>query len=111
MPDFRFLLTTRLSPDQQSALETVERVCREAGINLYLTGGPLRDLWTGQPVRFLNLTVEGDPAALVAGLKAAGAERLSSHADTRSLNFHLRGQRIRIAGARAEASGGGRSGA
>jgi tRNA nucleotidyltransferase (CCA-adding enzyme) len=102
MPDYNFLLATRLSQDQQLALEILQRVSREAGLNLYLTGGPMRDLLTGNPVRFLHCTTEGDPVVLAPALKAAGAERLSLAPEQRSLTCSLRGCRMRVTAARGE---------
>ncbi|HUX67092.1 MAG TPA: hypothetical protein VMV31_06360 [Terriglobales bacterium] len=103
MADYNFLLETRLSQDQQLALQILQRVCRGAGLNVYLTGGPMRDLLAGQPVRFLNCTTEGDPVGLAAKLQAEGAERLSAQAEQHSLNFGLRGCRMRLAAAGAGA--------
>ena len=106
MADYNFLLETRLSQDQQLALQNLQRVCRGAGLNVYLTGGPMRDLLAGQPVRFLNCTTEGDPVGLAAKLQAEGAERLSAHPEQHSLNLSLRGCRIRLAAARGAAGVG-----
>jgi tRNA nucleotidyltransferase (CCA-adding enzyme) len=105
MPDYNFLLTTRLSQDQQMTLEALQRVCRDAGLNLYLTGGSMRDLLTGNPVRVLHFTTEGDPVGLAAALRTAGAERLSVLAEQRTLSCSLRGCRLRLAAARAESGG------
>lgn len=96
MADYNFLLETRLSQDQQLSLQILQRVCRARGLNLYLTGGPMRDLLSGRPVRMLEIVTEGDPLSLVPDLRAAGAERLSTHAPSASLRFHLRGGRVRI---------------
>lgn len=96
MADYNFLLETRLSQDQQLSLQILQRVCRARNLNLYLTGGPMRDLLSGRPVRMLEIVTEGDPLALAPDLRAAGAERLSSHAPSSSLRFHLRGGRVRV---------------
>src|SRR6185312_10038485 len=106
MADYNFLLETRLSQDQQLTLQVLERVCRAAGLNLYLTGGPMRDLLAGKPVRFLEVTTEGDPLKLAAELKAAGAERLSPHPEQSSITLSLRGGRLRIAAARSATGSG-----
>ena len=106
MADYNFLLETRLSQDQRLALLDLQRVCREAALNVYLTGGPMRDLISGRPVRFLEFTTEGNPVGLSATLKAAGAEHLSPHPDRSSLNLSLRGCRLRIRAAKGAPNGG-----
>jgi len=99
MADFNFLLSTRLSHDQQQVLEILQQACRRAHLNLYLTGGPMRDLLIGQPVRFLHFTTEGSPLGLVHALEAAGAEHVSPHPGQQSLDLSLRGVRLRLAAA------------
>lgn len=100
MADYIFLLETRLSQDQQLSLQILQRVSRARGMNLYLTGGPMRDLLSGRPVRMLEIVTEGDPLVLAPDLRAAGAERLSTHAPSSSLRLHLRGGRVRVLAAR-----------
>lgn len=107
MADYNFLLTTRLNQDQQLALQVLQHVCQQRRLNLYFTGGSMRDLLTGQAVRLLNFTLEGDPLPLEAALAAAGAERLSPLRDTATLSFSLRGCRMRLQAARRDGGGTG----
>ncbi|HWG36467.1 MAG TPA: hypothetical protein VN690_02000 [Terriglobales bacterium] len=101
MADFNFLLSTRLSQDQQQVLEILQQACRRARLNLYLTGGPMRDLLIGHPVRFLHFTTEGSPLGLAQVLAAAGAEHVSPHPSLSSLDLTLRGVRLRLAAAQS----------
>ncbi|HVB40400.1 MAG TPA: hypothetical protein VNE83_05840 [Terriglobales bacterium] len=110
MADYKFLLETRLSQDQQLTLQMIERLRlaaagarRAAGLNLYLTGGSMRDLVAGQPVRSLEITTEGDPVALAGALGQAGAERLETLEAPRGVRFMYRGVRVRMAAARTAA--------
>ncbi len=73
MPDYMFLLESRLSPEQQAALARVQQLAQSLGLNVYLTGGAVRDLISGAPIRDLDFTVEGNPSALVRELEKAGA--------------------------------------
>lgn len=107
MADYNFLLTTRLNQDQQLALQALQRVCQQRRLNLYFTGGSMRDLLTGQAVRLLNFTLEGDPLPLEAALAAAGGERLSPLRETATLSFSLRGCRMRLQAARRDGAGPG----
>jgi tRNA nucleotidyltransferase (CCA-adding enzyme) len=44
MPDYMYLLESRLSPEQRAALERVQELARAQDLNIYLTGGAVRDL-------------------------------------------------------------------
>jgi tRNA nucleotidyltransferase (CCA-adding enzyme) len=73
MPDYMFLLESRLSPEQRAVLERVQELSRTQDVNVYLTGGAVRDLISGQPIRDLDFTIEGNPARMVAELEKGGA--------------------------------------
>jgi tRNA nucleotidyltransferase (CCA-adding enzyme) len=73
MPDYMFLLESRLSPESRAVLERVQELARSQELNIYLTGGAVRDLISGQPIRDLDFTVEGNPARMVAELQKGGA--------------------------------------
>jgi tRNA nucleotidyltransferase (CCA-adding enzyme) len=73
MPDYMFLLESRLSPEQRAALERVQELSRLQELNVYLTGGAVRDLISGQPIRDLDFTVEGNPVRMVRELEKGGA--------------------------------------
>ena len=47
MPDYMFLLESRLSPEQRAVLERVQELARSQEMNIYLTGGAVRDLISG----------------------------------------------------------------
>jgi tRNA nucleotidyltransferase (CCA-adding enzyme) len=74
MPDYMFLLESRLSPEQRAALERVQELARLLELNIYLTGGAVRDLISGQPIRDLDFTVEGNPVRMVRELEKGGAK-------------------------------------
>src|SRR5579863_1137972 len=73
MPDHMYLLESRLSPEQRAVLERVQELSRAQDLNLYLTGGAVRDLISGQPIRDLDFTVEGNPIRMVRELEKGGA--------------------------------------
>jgi tRNA nucleotidyltransferase (CCA-adding enzyme) len=73
MPDYMFLLESRLSPEQRAVLERAQELSRTQDVNIYLTGGAVRDLISGQPIRDLDFTIEGNPARMVAELEKGGA--------------------------------------
>jgi tRNA nucleotidyltransferase (CCA-adding enzyme) len=73
MPDYMYLLESRLSPEQRAVLERVQELSRSQDVNIYLTGGAVRDLISGQPIRDLDFTIEGNPARMVRELEKGGA--------------------------------------
>ena len=79
MADYIYTLETRLSPDQQKAVTLVLDAAKAAGMNLYLTGGAIRDIITGFPIRDLYFTVQGNALKLQKDLERAGA--VIGHAD------------------------------
>ena len=74
MPDYMYLLESRLSPEQRATLERVQELARAQEVNIYLTGGAIRDLISGQPIRDLDFTVEGNPTRIVRELEKGGAK-------------------------------------
>src|SRR5579863_2214303 len=76
MPDYMYLLESRLSPEQRATLERVQELSRSQEINIYLTGGAIRDLISGQPIRDLDFTVEGNPLRMVRELEKGGARAI-----------------------------------
>ncbi|MGH9715661.1 MAG: hypothetical protein ACRD4R_02880 [Candidatus Acidiferrales bacterium] len=83
MPDYMYLLESRLSPEQRAALERVQELARSQELNVYLTGGAVRDLISGQPIRDLDFTIEGNPARMVRELEKGGARVLAENEKTR----------------------------
>src|ERR1700733_15017580 len=73
MPDYMFLLESRLSPEQRAALVRVQELGRAQDSNVYLTGGAVRDLISGMPIRDLDFTIEGNPQRIVRELEKGGA--------------------------------------
>src|SRR6266567_1559595 len=103
MADYIYTLETRLSPDQQKAVTLVQDVAKSAGMNLYLTGGAIRDIITGFPIRDLDFTVQGNALKLRKDLERAGAVIGDADDETRSLLLTLPGGvRAEIAMARSE---------
>lgn len=90
MSDYMFMLESHLTGDQNRALAAVQAVASAHDVNLFLTGGAMRDVLGGFPVRDLDFTVEG-PALKLARELAAGAGavllRTSENRKTAELRF------------------------
>lgn len=76
MPDYMFLLESRLSPEQRASMMRVQELSAALGFNVYLTGGTVRDLVTGASLRDLDFTVEGNPSKIARELEKGGAKIL-----------------------------------
>jgi tRNA nucleotidyltransferase (CCA-adding enzyme) len=84
MADYIYTLETRLLPDQQKAVSSVMDAAKAAGMNVYLTGGAVRDIITGFPIRDLDFTVQGNALKLQKDLERAGVPS----ATTKLVNLH-----------------------
>jgi tRNA nucleotidyltransferase (CCA-adding enzyme) len=85
MADYIYTLETRLSPDQLKAVSVVQDAAKAAEMNLYLTGGAMRDIITGFPIRDLDFTVQGNALKLRKDLERAGAVVGDADENTRAL--------------------------
>ncbi len=72
MPDYMFLLESRLMPEQRATMMRVQELSAALGLNVYLTGGTVRDLITGATLRDLDFTVEGNPTKIARELEKGG---------------------------------------
>ena len=71
MADYIYSMETRLTPDQQRGVNLVQEIARHAGLNVYLTGGTIRDChWLS--IRDIDLSVQGNPLKLQKELEKAG---------------------------------------
>ncbi len=61
MSDYMYLLDSHLSREQNQLLTEIQNAANEAGLALYLTGGAMRDMLGGFPIRDLDFTFEGQP--------------------------------------------------
>ena len=103
MADYIYTLETRLSPDQLKAVTLVQDAAKAAEMNLYLTGGAIRDIITGFPIRDVDFTVQGNALKLQKELDRAGAVVGDSDDETKTLLLTFKGGvRAEIAMARSE---------
>jgi len=103
MPDYIYLLENRLSPSQQSALQSIREAAREAGMTVFLTGGAVRDLTSGSPVRDLDVSVQGNALELKHRLQKAGAVLWGEHGPSKTLFARFPGSvRVEVGSTRRE---------
>ena len=64
MSDYMFMLESHLSADQFRVVGKMRELAADAGVNVFLTGGAIRDMLGGFPVRDLDFTAEGNALKL-----------------------------------------------
>lgn len=103
MADYIYTMEIRLTPDQLKGVNLVQEITRAAGMNLYLTGGAIRDIISGFSIRDLDFTVQGNPLKLQKEFEKAGAQISATDEDMRTLFLLLPGRvRAEISMARTE---------
>jgi tRNA nucleotidyltransferase (CCA-adding enzyme) len=103
MADYIYMMASRLTPDQQRAANLVQEIARSHEMNLYLSGGTIRDIISGFPIRDLDFSVQGNPQRLQKDLEKSGAVIQGWDETLHSLNVQFAGNvRAEIAGTRGE---------
>lgn len=103
MPDYVYLLENRLSPAQRSALNLIRDAARSEGMTSFLTGGAVRDLTSGHPVRDFDVTVQGNALNLREKLESSGFIYWGQHAPSQTIFFRYPGGvRLEVSSARKE---------
>jgi len=103
MADYIYTMELRLTPDQLKGVGLIQDVARAAGLNLYLTGGAIRDIISGFSIRDLDFTIQGNPLKLQKDLEKAGAKITAVEEDNRTIFISLPGNaRAEISMARTE---------
>lgn len=107
MSDYMFMLESHLTPGQSRVAAVVQEKAAELGLNLFLSGGAMRDMLGGFPIRDLDFTVEGNPLKLAKLLAAkSGAEILSTDEHRKSAELMFPdGISVELAMARTERFG------
>jgi tRNA nucleotidyltransferase/poly(A) polymerase len=92
MSDYMFMLESHLTPDQRRAADEVQAAAAEVNLSLYLTGGAMRDMLGGFPIRDLDFTVEGNALKLARALShRPGVELVSSDESRKVAELRLPG--------------------
>src|SRR6202049_3842073 len=103
MADYIYTMEIRLTPDQQRGVTLVQDIARSAGMNIYLTGGAVRDIISGFPIRDLDFSVQGNPLKLQKELERAGVRIAGTDDELKTLYLGLPGNvRAEISSARIE---------
>jgi tRNA nucleotidyltransferase (CCA-adding enzyme) len=104
MSDYMFILESHLSPEQSAVLAAVQSAAAEENLSLFLSGGAIRDMLGGFPIRDLDFTVEGPALKFAAKVAKRNKAEVVSSDDVRKSAELLfpNGVRCEIAMARQE---------
>lgn len=103
MADYIYMMESRLSPAQLQVVGQVQEIARAYEMNVYLTGGAVRDIISGFPIRDLDFSVQGNVLKLQKDLQKIGAIIQGSDEDMRILYVLFPNHvRTEIASARSE---------
>lgn len=107
MSDYMFILESHLTSEQNAVLSAVQTAAAEANLSLFLTGGAMRDMLGGFPIRDLDFTVEGPAVKLAKDVvKKAGAQIVSTDDQVKSVELKFpSGARCELGMARQEKYG------
>jgi tRNA nucleotidyltransferase/poly(A) polymerase len=76
MSDYLFVLENHLNPAQNRVVSEMQRIATEAGMNVWLTGGAMRDTLRGARIVDLDFTVEREALKTGESLTAAMGGRI-----------------------------------
>ncbi|HWB95842.1 MAG TPA: hypothetical protein VG672_04045 [Bryobacteraceae bacterium] len=85
MSDYMFMLENHLSSDQNQVVAEVQMAAALARVNVFLTGGAMRDVLGGFQVRDLDFSVEGNALKIAKDLAARPGVRMLSLDEDRRL--------------------------
>jgi tRNA nucleotidyltransferase (CCA-adding enzyme) len=83
MSDYIYILESHLSPDQNQVVGAVREAAGQAGVNLFLTGGAMRDMLAGFRIRDLDFVVEGAALKVAKAVADAMGAAITSSDDVR----------------------------
>lgn len=87
-----FMLESHLTPDQARVANEIQDCAAETNLNLFLTGGAMRDMLGGFPIRDLDFTVEGPAIKLAKAVaQKSGAEIVSIDENRKSVELRFPG--------------------
>jgi tRNA nucleotidyltransferase/poly(A) polymerase len=83
MSDYIYMLESHLSPDQNRVVAEVQAIAGQARVNLFLTGGAMRDMLAGFQIRDLDFVMEGNALKVAKAVCEAAGARLTSVEENR----------------------------
>src|SRR5579864_6893663 len=85
MSDYMFMLESHLSADQGRVVSEVQAAALSANMNLFLSGGAMRDMLGGFPLVEIHFTVEGNAVKLAKTIANKTGARIVRVDETRKV--------------------------
>lgn len=90
MSDYIFMLENHLSTDQSRVVEIVRTAAAQANLNVFLTGGAMRDMLAGFRIRDLDFVIEGNPGKVAKSVaESAGARVVAEDEQRKAVELAL----------------------
>ena len=88
MSDYIYMLESHLNPDQNRVVADVQKAAESANVNLFLTGGAMRDMLAGYRIRDLDFVVEGNALKVAKAVaENSGAKILSTDENRKAVEL------------------------
>lgn len=85
MSDYMFMLESHLSSDQGRAVSEIQAAGTSANLNVFLTGGAMRDMLGGFPIVEIDFTIEGNALKVAQAVAKKSGAKIVSEDDNRKL--------------------------
>ena len=85
MSDYMFMLESHLSADQSRAVSEISAAAAQANLNVFLTGGAMRDMLGGFPIVEIDFTIEGSALKVAQAVAKKTGAKIVSEDDNRKL--------------------------
>jgi len=85
MSDYMFMLESHLSADQRRAVSEIQATATHANLNVFLTGGAMRDMLGGFPIVEIDFTIEGNALKVAQAVAKKTGAKIQSEDDNRKV--------------------------
>src|SRR5580700_9302450 len=85
MSDYMFMLESHLSADQSRAVSEIQEAPTHANLNVFLTGGAMRDMLGGFPIVELDFTIEGNALKVAQAVAKKSGAKIQAEDDNRKV--------------------------
>jgi tRNA nucleotidyltransferase (CCA-adding enzyme) len=85
MSDYMFMLESHLSADQSRAVSEIQAAATQANLNVFLTGGAMRDMLGGFPIVEIDFTIEGNALKVAQAVAKKTGAKIQAEDDNRKV--------------------------
>ncbi|MBV9768932.1 MAG: hypothetical protein JOZ32_05120 [Bryobacterales bacterium] len=85
MSDYMFMLESHLSADQSRVVSEIQAAATHANLNVFLSGGAMRDMLGGFPINEIDFTIEGNAIKVAQAVAKTSGAKILAEDDNRKL--------------------------